>query len=330
MDLQGEIKQFTASTKGNEKLVEGLKKSVLADEFLQLKVRAKVMFVKNNYDKGYMNGTLGEVAGYSEEGYPRVKTLSGRMIIAEEEDWSVDDDKGRPLALFSQVPLRLAWAITVHKSQGMTLDAAQIDLSKTFERGQGYVALSRLKSLEGLLLTGFNSMALEVDTLAQRADIRFKQLSDMADNRLNEEELNTEAKEFIKNCGGLEDPEEIDKHKKRQKEKRTKKKSTYLITADYIREGLSIDEIALERGVTRGTILGHVLKIKGLYDDVDISRFKPPESIMRKVQSAHEALLKKNKEGYSVNGYRSQKALYEELEAGVSYDDIKLALAFVE
>ena len=330
LDLPGDSKLFTATTKGKEKLVEGLKKSVLAEEYLQLKVGAKVMFVKNNYDKGYMNGTLGQVTGYSDDDYPMVKTLNGRTIIAEEEDWSVDDDMGRPLALFSQVPLRLAWAITVHKSQGMTLDAAQIDLSKTFERGQGYVALSRLKSLDGLQLSGFNSMALAVDSLAQKADDRFRELSNLAQSQLNLEELDQAAKSFIKKCGGLVDPEEIEKFKKRRKEKKTKKKPTVLITVDYIKEGLSIDEIAKERGVTKGTILGHLLKISGTYEDVDISRFKPPTQILEKVQTAHSNLLKKDQEGYRVDGYRSQKAIYQELGATVSYEDIKLALAFVE
>ncbi len=66
------------------------------------------------------------------------------MLVAP-ETWSVENEAGKVIASFQQIPLRLAWAITIHKSQGMTLEAAEINLMNTFEKGQGYVALSRLK-----------------------------------------------------------------------------------------------------------------------------------------------------------------------------------------
>lgn len=88
-----------------------------------------------------------------------VRLNGGRQVIAEPEDWVMENNEGDVLASYTQVPLCLAWAITIHKSQGMTLDAAEIDLSRTFEMGQGYVALSRLRSLEGLKLLGFNQKA---------------------------------------------------------------------------------------------------------------------------------------------------------------------------
>lgn len=87
------------------------------------------------------------------------------MLVAP-ETWSVENEAGKVIASFQQIPLRLAWAITIHKSQGMTLEAAEINLMNTFEKGQGYVALSRLKSLTGLKLLGINEQALELDSLA--------------------------------------------------------------------------------------------------------------------------------------------------------------------
>lgn len=144
-------------------LVKGLKESCLAPEKLRLKVDAVVMFVKNNFNKGYVNGTLGKIIGFDEDsGYPVVETIKGDAIIAQPEKWVIEDD-GKIIASVTQIPLRLAWAITVHKSQGMTLDRAEIDLSKTFEFGMGYVALSRVRSLRDIKLVGINDLALKVN-----------------------------------------------------------------------------------------------------------------------------------------------------------------------
>lgn len=175
--LDEKEKKFTAKTKGSKQLLAGLIKNILAPEELILKKGAQVMFVKNHPEGNYMNGTMGEVIEFKPSGNPVVKTLSGRKIEAEEATWSIDDDNGKVLASFSQFPLRLAWAITVHKSQGMTLDKACMDLSKCFERGQGYVALSRVSSAEGLFLAGYNDCALQVDPLVLAADVRFRALS---------------------------------------------------------------------------------------------------------------------------------------------------------
>ena len=169
---------------------------------MQLKVGAKVMFVKNNPDKNYINGTLGEVIKYSTLGFPVVKTLDNDEIIASTEEWSIVNEVGQTLASYKQIPLRLAWAITVHKSQGMTLDAAELDLGKTFERGQGYVALSRLKDIKRLRLLDFNQTALEVDTLALKADKRFQELSEVLDKETDFDTLKEESKTFIRSVGG--------------------------------------------------------------------------------------------------------------------------------
>ena len=178
--IDGTDHQFVAVTDGNEKLIETLKSSVRAPDELTLKKHAKVMFVKNNFDMGYINGSLGEVIGFEEDDelgmLPKVKMTDGTTLLVAPETWSVDNEGGKTIASLQQVPLRLAWAITIHKSQGMTLEAAEINLSHTFEKGQGYVALSRLKSITGLRLLGFNDQALELDSLAIKADRRFQEL----------------------------------------------------------------------------------------------------------------------------------------------------------
>ena len=93
------------------------------------------MFIKNSFDEGYVNGTLGAVEDFDNTGAPIVRTFSGRKIFVTPAEWTVEEE-GKVLARVEQLPLRLAWAITVHKSQGMSLDAAEIDLSRAFVPGQ--------------------------------------------------------------------------------------------------------------------------------------------------------------------------------------------------
>ncbi len=175
--IKGASRAFQMSTRGPRPLVESLKAQCLSPETLELKEGASVMFTRNNFEAGYVNGTLGVVTEFSALGAPIVKTRSGAMITAELAEWAIQDGS-RILAKITQVPLRLAWAITVHKSQGMSLDAAIIDLSQAFEFGQGYVAISRVRTLSGLFLEGFNERALELHPKVAAADRHFRGYSD--------------------------------------------------------------------------------------------------------------------------------------------------------
>lgn len=168
--LEGDTVVYQATTTGSANYVESLGRSVLAPEVLELKLGALVMAVRNDQSKRYANGSIGQVVAF-EPGtdYPVVQFRNGREVTMLPETWELrDGDKKR--ASISQVPLRLAWAITVHKSQGMTLDAARIDLRKAFVEGMGYVALSRVKSLDSLYLVGINRMALKVSEDASQID----------------------------------------------------------------------------------------------------------------------------------------------------------------
>ena len=175
--LSGEKHEYFMVGRGSMTLNQTLKKSCLAPERLILKVGAQVMFVKNNYDQGYVNGTLGEVIHFDKDDHPVVRTFDGAEIVVGQASWEIKEDNVE-LAAISQIPLRLAWAITVHKSQGMSLDAAEIDLSRSFVPGQGYVALSRVRSLKGLSLLGMNQMALTVNEQVAELDQDFKKSSD--------------------------------------------------------------------------------------------------------------------------------------------------------
>lgn len=169
-ELGGDELFYTQTTTGAENYVENLQRSVLAPATLRLKKGALVMAVKNATDRRYANGSIGTITDFDPATeYPIVEFRSGRTVTMQPETWELrDGDKKR--ASISQIPLRLAWAITVHKSQGMTLDAARIDLRKAFVEGMGYVALSRVKNLHNLYLHGINRMALQVSEDAQTID----------------------------------------------------------------------------------------------------------------------------------------------------------------
>lgn len=178
--LEGDELIYQQHTTGAQNYVENLERSVLAPPVLTLKQGALVMAVKNDASRRFANGSIGTVVDF-EPGteYPVVEFLNGRMVTMMPETWELrDGDKKR--ASISQVPLRLAWAITVHKSQGMTLDAARIDLRKAFVPGMGYVALSRVKDISNLYLSGINRMALEMSEDAHNIDesLRSRAVSD--------------------------------------------------------------------------------------------------------------------------------------------------------
>jgi hypothetical protein len=175
--IDSETKTFMMQTKGTAPKVEQLIKSVLAPEELELKKGAEVMFVANNYAAGFVNGSRGRVAGFK-DGVPMVELLgNGRMIRVEPNTWALEED-GKKRAEVSQLPLRLAWAITIHKSQGMSLDSAEIDLSRSFTPGMGYVALSRVRSLDGVFLKGINNIALAMHPQIFAFDAQLREASD--------------------------------------------------------------------------------------------------------------------------------------------------------
>jgi len=176
--LDSEIKVFEMESRGSAPKVEQLVKSVLAPERLELKKGAEVMFVANNFGSGFVNGTRGRVVGFK-DGSPMVELLTNsRIIKVEPHSWALEED-GKKRAEVSQLPLRLAWAITIHKSQGMSLDAAVIDLSRSFTPGMGYVALSRVRSIDGVFLKGINNLALAMHPQIFAFDGELRAASDM-------------------------------------------------------------------------------------------------------------------------------------------------------
>lgn len=133
--------------------LEKFRKNCTAPELLQLCVGAQVMLLKNlDLEAGLANGSRGVVTGFVED-IPMVTFLNGCERLIDYHVWLVEEN-GVEILRAQQIPLKVAYAITIHKSQGCSLDCALVDISECFEYGQAYVALSRVKTLEGLSLVG--------------------------------------------------------------------------------------------------------------------------------------------------------------------------------
>ncbi|MBI4992946.1 MAG: AAA family ATPase [Candidatus Magasanikbacteria bacterium] len=221
---------FKSTSDGHHALVAVLQKGCLSPETLCLKIGAAVMFTKNNQREGFVNGTLGEVLGFDKEsGLPIVRTRGGMKIEVEKMSWTIEEN-GEVRAQITQLPLRLAWAITVHKSQGMSLDEAVMDLSQVFEFGQGYVALSRVRRLSGLHLLGWNDRAFQVHPEVLAKDESFRLASQEAEAlfaKISPVEMEQKHKNFISSIGGKEAGvrptyfKAVKKKKKKAKKKKT-------------------------------------------------------------------------------------------------------------
>lgn len=310
--LGGKVKTFEMESRGPEKLIAALKRGCLSPEILSFKIGAWVMFTKNDITTHrYVNGTLGIVTGFADTGYPIVKTNAGRTIFAEPDEWRIEDG-GRILARIMQIPLRLAWAMTVHKSQGMSLDAAHMDLSDTFEYGQGYVALSRVRTLAGLSLAGLNARALEVHPETRAKDAEFRNASQKARGtfaKIPAQELRTMHENFIRVCGGKPGAGP------RQKAVRV---PTLETTFALLKSGKSIREIAEARGLVETTISSHIFDLysKGRIVRADIEPL---------VSSALKVSLPSIHAAFKELGLERLTPVFEKLGGNYSYDDLRLA-----
>jgi len=321
--LPGDEHTYDMESKGKASVVASLKKGLLAPEKLFLKQDAVVMFVKNNFEAGYVNGTLGTVIDFK-EGLPVVKTFSGDKITVSAVDWVIEEGE-KVVAQVTQLPLRLAWAITVHKSQGMSIDAAEIDLSKSFVSGQGYVALSRLRTLGGLVLRGMNEQALEINKEVLLHDKHLRKESSKWEKvlaRFSGKEFEKMHQEFVTRSGGIVNKKEIAKNIARNADTKKngveKKVSTYEKTRVFIKEGKTLKEIAKERGMTLGTIISHLEKLKKLNEKIDLKKFKPKAKDLKKIK---QAFIKTDDTKLA--------PVHNALKGEYSYEELRLARLFL-
>jgi ATP-dependent DNA helicase PIF1 len=312
--LSGNAHIYKMTTTGPDVLVEGLKRGCLSPDSLVLKEGAVVMCTKNNPAGNYVNGTLGTVIGFVRgSGEPIIETRDGRELTIATNEWALEEN-GKIRAKINQIPLRLAWAITVHKSQGMSMDAAAIDLSRTFEYGQGYVALSRVRTLSGLTLLGWSEDAALVHPEVTRMDERLREESYAAEeafDTLREDgDLVLMHRNFlVANGGSVEAVKEGE---------RPPKRTTYDETLTLIDEGMPLIEIAKERKLTIGTIADHAEKL------IAGGRLEPalllsliPARLIAALPDIHAA--------FEDLGTEKLAPAFHKLNSKFTYDELKLA-----
>ena len=294
--LPGKVKKFLMTTRGKDSLVEGLKRGCLSPEVLELKEGAVVMFTNNSPSKysgpsgsqgRFVNGTLGSVEGFDAAGMPIVKTRAGERVTAEAMEWKVEEE-GKVKASIAQVPLRLAYAMTVHKSQGMSMDAAVIDLSRAFEYGQGYVALSRVRRLSGLFLLGLNDRALMVHPEILEKDQEFRAAAAAAAatfTGLPEEDVEQMQRKFVKALGGAWPGVVGSGHGVGGK---TGMPGRLAETLQAVRDAASLRDAAKARSLTASTIVKHLEELHelGKLEQKDFEHILPPEGARSDIKKA--------------------------------------------
>lgn len=307
--IPGKIKTYLMQSRGANPLVEYLKKNCLAPVRLELKINASVMFVKNSAEGKYVNGTLGKIVGFDAENMPITQTAAGKRITAAPQEWTIEEN-GKIKAKIIQIPLRLAWAITIHKSQGMSLDAAHIDLSKSFVNGMGYTALSRVRSLNGLKLIGLNYTALKINSEVLKLDKELKNMSETAGLELKnmpQYAIREKQKIFLRSASSgktEKNPEQI---------------STYEETKKLLKQKLPVREIAKIRKLKEETIINHIEKIVSEDKNIDLAYLKPSENRFKIIESAFRA-----------TSDRLLAPVKNRLGENFSYNEIRLAKIFIK
>ncbi|MDE2173170.1 MAG: AAA family ATPase [Patescibacteria group bacterium] len=316
--LPGLPRRFLMTSKGKDSLVAGLVRGCLSPEILELKKGAAVMFTKNSPQGKFVNGTLGVVYEFDAGGMPIIETRGGIRITAEPMEWQLEE-QGKVRASISQLPLRLSYAMTVHKSQGMSMDAAIIDLSRAFEYGQGYVALSRVRRLSGVHLTGINERAFLVHPEILEKDHEFRAASDAAQEAfgtMSEKEVIEMQKKFVKAMGGAW----VEKAGRGKEKSASWKLETALPgrlaeTLETVRNTPSLADAAKARRLAVSTIVKHLEELAsiGKLTRADFAHLLPATDASEEI---HEALAASQDERLS--------PVFHALQNRYSFETIRL------
>lgn len=299
---------------------------------LTLKKGAQVMFIKNDPDRRFINGTLGEVKSIDKNSIAVRLAESGTIIDVEPVEWQniryqFDEESkeisSKQIGRFKQYPLKAAWAITVHKSQGLTFDKAIIDVHAAFSPGQAYVALSRCRTLDGLVLSSPVSASVFMRDNAVDAYMNYisRPVEELAfsscyeyfeyEKKLEQEEVAPVKKVKV----NQEKPKKVNKEEPRDD---TGKK---LNTSEYsywlYNQGNTVEQIAEKRKLNPVTIEGHLARYVAS-GDIDVHEFVDGDTLQKV-----EAYCMEHPEE------KALKPIFEHFDAKISYGVLRMAIAAI-
>ena len=299
---------------------------------LTLKKGAQVMFIKNDPERRFINGTLGEVKSIDKNSIAVRLAESGTVIDVEPMEWQniryqFDEESkeisSKQIGRFKQYPLKAAWAITVHKSQGLTFDKAIIDVHAAFSPGQAYVALSRCRTLDGLVLSSPVSASVFMRDNAVDAYMNYI-------SRSVEELAFSSCYEYFE-YEKKPEPEDVtpvekvkvnkEKPKKEKKEELRDDTGKKLNTSEYsywlYNQGNTVEQIAEKRGLNQSTIESHLARYVAS-GDIDVHEFVDVDTL-KKV----EAYCMEHPEE------KALKPIFEHFDAKIPYGVLRMAIAAI-
>ena len=312
---------------------------------LTLKKGAQVMFIKNDPERRFINGTLGEVKSIDKNSIAVRLAESGMVIDVEPMEWQniryqFDEESkeisSKQIGRFKQYPLKAAWAITVHKSQGLTFDKAIIDVHAAFSPGQAYVALSRCRTLDGLVLSSPVSASVFMRDNAVDAYMNYisRPVEELAFSSCYEhfeyekkpdKEAVSPVKKVVEKiiAAGKVVAEKVNKEKPKKVNKEEprddtgKKLNTYEYSYWLYNQGHTVEQIAEKRGLNPSTIEGHLARYVAS-GDIDVHEFVDADTL-EKVEAY-------------CTGHPEEKALkpiFEHFDAKIPYNVLRMAIAAI-
>lgn len=299
---------------------------------LTLKKGAQVMFIKNDPERRFINGTLGEVKSIDKNSIAVRLTESGTVIDVEPMEWQniryqFDEESkeisSKQIGRFKQYPLKAAWAITVHKSQGLTFDKAIIDVHAAFSPGQAYVALSRCRTLDGLVMSSPVSASVfmrdnAVDAYMNYISSPVEELAFSSCYEYFEYEKKLEPEEVAPMKKVKVNKEKPKKEKKEELRDDTGKKlNTFEYSYWLYNQGDTVEQIAEKRGLNQSTIEGHLARYVAS-GDIDVHEFVDGDTL-KKV----EAYCMEHPEE------KALKPIFEHFDAKIPYGVLRMAIAAI-
>lgn len=299
---------------------------------LTLKKGAQVMFIKNDPERRFINGTLGEVKSIDKNSIAVRLAESGTIIDVEPVEWQniryqFDEESkeisSKQIGRFKQYPLKAAWAITVHKSQGLTFDKAIIDVHAAFSPGQAYVALSRCRTLDGLVLSSPVSASVFMRDNAVDAYMNYisRPVEELAFSSCYEyfeyeKKPEPEAVAPVKKVKvNQEKPKKVNKEEPRDES--GKKLNTFECSYRLYNQGNTIEQIAEKRGLNQSTIESHLARYVAS-GDIDVHEFVDADTL-EKVEAY-------------CTGHPEEKALkpiFEHFDSKIPYGVLRMAIAAI-